>query len=114
MRVSIRGRSGRACASPSFVFALFPLSLHLAAVGGAVFEFGLRVAPPVIAAPAALAALVLPRIGGGGANGEHQCGCAYCRPQRHFHRGFPLVRPWHKPRWAPRGSGKKPPTPHPS
>src|SRR5258707_806181 len=64
MRVSIRGRSGRACASPSFVFALFPLSLHLAAVGGAVLEFALRVAPPVIAAPAALAALVLPRIGG--------------------------------------------------
>ena len=53
-----------------FVFAFFPLPLDLAAVGGAELELAIRFAPAVIATPAALAALVLPGIGGGGAGRE--------------------------------------------
>lgn len=43
-----------------FVLALFPFPLDLAAAGAAEFEFAFRIAPAIIAAPATLAALVLP------------------------------------------------------
>jgi hypothetical protein len=51
-RISIHSRNGRACLHLLFVLALFPFPLDLAAVGGAEFEFAIRIAPAVIAKPA--------------------------------------------------------------
>ena len=56
------------------VLALFPLPLDLTAIAGEEFGFALRFTPPVITAPAAFAALVLPGIGGGCPRGERHCG----------------------------------------
>ena len=63
--VSIHSRIGRACTS---------LPLDLTAIAGEEFGFALRFSPPVITAPAAFAALVLPGIGGGCPRGERHCG----------------------------------------
>jgi hypothetical protein len=48
--------------------------------------------PSIASPPLALAALVLPGVGGGGVGSQHECNCAYGGAQRHFHRVLPLVR----------------------